>query len=178
MTVSFDALSEDPSPLKRGVLLNRRPFMVRVMASAKINGEGGCGHVKNNILSVMRQPSDEHVLVQTRHFDSLQIKERVTPTSFWDSLQSAERVYSMDAGSTVTCVPHGETTESRSVGCQQDHFFCGRVVSTPVLLYNIPALKRVQELVDPSKRALVCEDRPITDSCLRSGTSDGRRSFF
>ena len=33
--ISFDSLTEDPVPLKRCVLWNRRAFMVRTMASAK-----------------------------------------------------------------------------------------------------------------------------------------------
>ena len=37
--------------------------MVKTMASATINGEGGRGHVKIN-LSVMREPLDEHAFVQ------------------------------------------------------------------------------------------------------------------
>ena len=37
MPISFDALSEEPIPLKGCVLWKRRAFMVRITASAKDN---------------------------------------------------------------------------------------------------------------------------------------------
>ena len=63
--ISFDALSEDPVPLKGCVLWNQSGFMVRIMASAtrEIIGEGGCAHVKSKTLSVMLKSLDKHVFV-------------------------------------------------------------------------------------------------------------------
>ena len=81
-------------------------------------------------------------------------------------MQSAEKVYLIDAGSTVTCFVHGQAADSESVVSRLDHFFCAKVLKIPDLLHKIPALSPVQELVDPSKRALVNEDRPFADSCL------------
>ena len=65
ISISFDALSADPISLQGCVLWNRRAFMVRIMASAKDQRGGGCGHVKMKALSVTRKFLDEHAFVQT-----------------------------------------------------------------------------------------------------------------
>ena len=89
----------------------------------------------------MRLRTAGHAIVWSRtprhaarvfHFESERIQERVvTPTSFRDSLQGAEKVYSVDAGSTVTWLYHGQAAESYKVG----------VVEIPDLFfYKIPAL--------------------------------------
>ena len=61
--ISFDALSEDPIPLKGCVLWNRRAFIVRIRQTRETHREGGCGYVKNKTLSVTRKHLDERVIV-------------------------------------------------------------------------------------------------------------------
>ena len=62
---SFYVLSADPIPLKGCDLWNHRAFMVRITASTKDKRGGqGCGHVKNNTLSVMVRLLDGHVFVR------------------------------------------------------------------------------------------------------------------
>ena len=59
---SFDALSEEPSPLKGCV--RWESLCVHGENHGKRereNGEGGCGHRKDNALSVMWKPLDEQV---------------------------------------------------------------------------------------------------------------------
>ena len=59
--LSFAELSEDPIPLKRCVLWNRRAFMVRIMASAKSKRAGRVWYVKNKPLSAKVSFLDGHV---------------------------------------------------------------------------------------------------------------------
>ena len=63
ISVSFNALRDDRTPLKGCVLWNLRSCTVRKPREArKRNGEDGCGQVKSNTLSVIQKRLNEDVL--------------------------------------------------------------------------------------------------------------------
>ena len=93
--------------------------------------------------------------------------ERHPLTSSLHFLQSSETAHPIEAGSTVTRLVHG-----KSVGCRLEHFCSCRVIEIPELFLRSLCLESEQELVDPSKQALVHEDRPI-DPCLSGHSSFG-----
>ena len=62
MPTSFDALSEEPTPLKRMCSLESSCVHGE---RKKTNEDGGWGHVNKKTLGVMRKPLDEHVFVLT-----------------------------------------------------------------------------------------------------------------
>ena len=94
-------------------------------------------------------------------------------TSFLHFFQSCDTSYLIDAGSTVTRLVHGPAAESQNVGCSLEHFCCCKLIEMTDPLFHVSTLQPGQVLVDPSKPALVHEDRPIAESCLSRNSSFG-----
>ena len=170
--ISFDALREDPVPLKGCALWNRRAFMVRIMACAKdkrwervwsrdeqkteqdehaFDRNPDPPNTSRKYFPVMRlSTAGLEVAMSTSTstrrarvsnvFRSGRGREWCHPPGALHFLQSAEYPHLIDASSTVTCLVHGQTDESQSVGCSLEPFCCGRVIETPDGLYKISYL--------------------------------------
>ena len=82
----------------------------------------------------------QHLGTQRECFRLVSERARMSPTRFLDFLPSAEKPHLIDAGSTVTCLVHGQAAESQSVGCCFEQFCCGSVIEISDDLYQISIL--------------------------------------